>query len=89
VHDAEQTQNRSLFWLEVVGAADTMAACKALAAGVQARRGENRMQRRYMLVRRGLYRRRFATALPPLATSQPALISAAEAAHLLEPPSDA
>jgi hypothetical protein len=87
MHNAEQTQNRSLFWLELAVAADTIAACKTVAAAVQARRGENRLHRRYMLVRRGLYRRRFPNALAPLVPSPRALISAAETAHLLELPS--
>ena len=84
--NAERTQNRSLFWLEVVVAADTREVCKQLAAAVQARRGENRLHRRWMIVRQNLYRRRFPTATPPLIPSPRALISAAEAAHLLALP---
>ena len=84
---AEQTQNRSLFWLETVVAADSPEACKAIAAAVQARRGENRLHRRYMLVRQRLYRRRFPRAFGPLIPSPRALVSAAEVAHLLELPS--
>jgi hypothetical protein len=87
MRNAEQTQNRSLFWLELVVAADTRPACRTLAAAVQARRGENRLQRRIMIVRRGLYRRRFPAALGPLVPSPRALVSAAEVAHLLELPS--
>ena len=49
----ERTQNRSLFWLEAVVAADTMQACKTVAAAVQSRRGENRLHRRWMVVRAG------------------------------------
>ena len=41
-------------------------ACKTIAAAVQSRRGENRLHRRWMLVRRHLYRRRFPRALGPL-----------------------
>jgi hypothetical protein len=84
---AQRTQNRSLFWLEAVIAADTQETCKQLAAAVQARRGENRLHRRWMIVREKLYRRRFATATPPLLPSPRSLVSAAEAAHLLELPS--
>ena len=84
---AQRTQNRSLFWLETVIAADTRETCKQLAAAVQARRGENRLHRRWMTVRHNLYRRRFATATPPLLPSPRCLVSAAEAAHLLELPS--
>ena len=63
---AERTQNRSLFWLETVIAADTSEACKTVAAAVQSRRGENRLHRRWMIVRQRLYRRRFPRALGPL-----------------------
>ena len=66
---AERTQNRSLFWLETVVAADTPEACKTVAAAVQSRRGENRLHRRWMTVRQGLYRRRFPRALGPLVPS--------------------
>jgi hypothetical protein len=84
---AERTQNRSLFWLETVVAADTPEACKTVAAAVQSRRGENRLHRRWMTVRQGLYRRRFPRALGPLIPSWRSLVSAAEVAHLLELPS--
>lgn len=84
---AQRIQNRSLFWLEAIVAADTPETCKQLAAAVQARRGENRLHRRWMIVRENLYRRRFATATPPLLPSPRSLVSAAEAAHLLELPS--
>ena len=84
---AERTQNRSLFWLETVVAADTSEVCKAVAAAVQSRRGENRLHRRWMIIRQGLYRRRFPRALGPLVPSFRALVSAAEVAHLLELPS--
>ena len=60
---AERTQNRSLFWLEAVVAADSPEACKAVASAVQSRRGENRLHRRWMTVRQRLYRRRFPRAL--------------------------
>ena len=85
--NAERTQNRSLFWLEAVVAADTAETCKQLAAAIQARRGENRLRRRWMIVRETLYRRRFATATPPLLPSPRSLVSAGEVAHLLALPS--
>ena len=85
--NAERGQNRSLFWLEAVVAADTLDTCKQLAAAIQARRGENRLRRRWMVVRANLYRRRFATATPPLLPSPRSLVSAAEVAHLLALPS--
>jgi hypothetical protein len=85
---AERTQNRSLFWLETAVAADSMDACKTVAAAVQSRRGENRLHRRWMIIRQGLYRRRFPRALGPVLPSPSlrSLISAAEAAHLLALP---
>ena len=84
--DAQRTQNRSLFWLEVVIAADTIKTCKTVAAAVQSRRGENRLHRRWMVLRAGVYRRRFAQARGPLVPSPRSLVSAAEVAHLLELP---
>jgi hypothetical protein len=84
---AERTQNRSLFWSELVVAADTRDACKSVAAAVQSRRGENRLHRRWMLVRQALYRRRFPRALRPLVPSFRSLVSAAEVAHLFALPS--
>jgi len=83
---AERTQNRSLFWLETVVAADTREVCKTVAAAVQSRRGENRLHRRIMIARQRLYRRRFALALGPLIPSTRCLVSAAEVAHLLALP---
>jgi hypothetical protein len=87
MHAAERTQNRSLFWLETIVAADTPEACKTVAAAVQSRRGENRLHRRWMILRQSLYRRRFTHALGPLIPSFRTLVSAAEVAHLLELPS--
>jgi len=84
---AERTQNRGLFWLEAVVAADSSEVCKTVAAAVQSRRGENRLRRRWMVVRQGLYRRRFPRALAPLFPSFRCLVSAAEVAHMLELPS--
>ena len=87
MRNAGRTQNRSLFWLELVIAADSAQACKTVAAAVQSRRGENRLHRRVMIVRQRLYRRRFPRALGPLIPSTRSLVSAAEVAHLLELPS--
>jgi hypothetical protein len=84
---AERTQNRSLFWLETVVAADSREVCKTVAAAVQSRRGENRLHRRWMILRQRLYCRRFPRALGPLIPSFRTLVSAAEVAHLLELPS--
>ena len=85
--NALAAQNQSLFWLEAAVAADSPAACQTIAAAVQARRGENRLHRRVMVARQGLYRRRFPRALGPLIPSPRSLVSAAEAAHLLALPS--
>ena len=87
MHAAERTQNRSLFWLETIVAADSREVCKAVAAAVQSRRGENRLHRRWMIIGQGLYRRRFPRALGPPIPSFGTLVSAAEVAHLLELPS--
>lgn len=84
---AERTQNRSLFWLETVVAAESRDVCKSVAAAVQSRRGENRLHRRWMIIRQNLYRRRFPRALGPLIPSLRTLVSAAEVAHMLELPS--
>jgi hypothetical protein len=84
--NASRAQNRSLFWLELVIAAADRETCRQLAAAVQARRGENRLHRRWMPIRHDLYRRRFPAAIPPLVPSPRALVSAAEAAHLLALP---
>ena len=86
MRNAQRTQNRSLFWLETVVAADTMQSCKTVAAAVQSRRGENRLHRRWMIVRQNLYRRRFPRALGPLLPYTRSLVSAAEVAHLLALP---
>ena len=87
MHAAERTQNRSLFWLETVIASDSREVCRTVAAAVQSRRGENRLHRRWMIIRQRLYRRRFPRALGPLIPSFRTLASAAEVAHLLELPS--
>jgi hypothetical protein len=85
--NAQRTQNRSLFWLEAVVAAADRETCRQLGATLQARRGENRLHRRWMPLRTDLYRRRFPAATPPLIPSPRALVSAAEVAHLLALPS--
>jgi hypothetical protein len=87
MRNAQRTQNRSLFWLEIQVAADRACVCKAIASAVQSRRGENRLHRRWMTVRQRLYRRRFPRALGPLLPSPRCLVSAAEVAHLLALPS--
>ena len=85
--NAQRTQNRSLFWLELQVAADSPQAAKTIAAAVQSRRGENRLHRRWMTIRQRLYCRRFPRALGPLVPSMRSLVSAGEIAHLLALPS--
>ena len=86
--EAKRTQNRGMFWLELQVAADTRRNANRVAAAVMARRGDNRLQRRIMILRQPLYRRRFAAALPPLwpTLSLRTLVSALEVAHLIELP---
>jgi hypothetical protein len=86
MQSAGRTQNRSLFWVETVIAADSARACKTIAAAVQSRRGENHLHRRIMIIRQRLYRHRFPNALGPLLPCARSLVSAAEVAHLLELP---
>jgi hypothetical protein len=88
MREAKRTQNRSMFWLEVQVAAETKADANAVGGVVQARRAENDLKRRWMIVRVDRYRRRFATAYPPLwpTLSMRALTSSAEIGHLLELP---
>lgn len=87
--EAKRTQNRGMFWLEVQVAAASREDANRVASAVQARRGDNRLHRRWMIFREDLYRRRFPTAQPPLLPtfSLRSLASAAEIATLLRLPS--
>ncbi len=89
MREAKRTQNRSMFWLEVQVAAENRHDANHIGAAVQARRGDNRLQRRWMTVRVRCYCRRFASAYPPLwpSLSMRALASSVEIGHLLELPS--
>jgi hypothetical protein len=89
MREAKRTQNRSMFWLEVQVAAETREDANHIGAAVQARRGDNRLHRRWMTVRVRRYCRRFASAYPPLwpTLSMRALASSVEIGHLLELPS--
>jgi hypothetical protein len=85
---ATKSQDHAWGWLEVQVASDSRESCNRIAAAVLARRGENRLQRRWMILRENLYRRRFSTAYPPLWPS-PALrtlVSASEIGHLIALP---
>jgi hypothetical protein len=85
---ASEAQSHAWFWLEVQVAADTRENANRIAAAVQARRGQNRLQRRLMIVREDLYRRRFPSAYPPILPSPTlrTLVSSREIAHLIELP---
>lgn len=86
---AKRTMNKALFWLEVQVAADTREDCNRVAASLAARRGDNRLHRRWMILRVNRYLKRFPEAVPPLfpTMSLRSLVSSAEVAHLVELPS--
>jgi hypothetical protein len=85
---ASHAQNQAWFWAEIQVAAQTREHANRIAAAVQARRGPNRLHRRWMITREDLYRRRFPTAYPPVlpAASLRSLLSSVEIAHLIELP---
>jgi hypothetical protein len=85
---ASESQSHAWFWLEVQVAADTRENANRIAAAVQARRGQNRLARRWMILRQNLYRERFPSAYPPLLPSPSlrTLVSSREIAHLIELP---
>jgi hypothetical protein len=85
---AAASQDHAWCWLEVQVACESREQANRIAAAVLARRGENRLQRRWMIVREDLYRRRFPTAYPPLLPSPTlrTLTSSYEIAHLIALP---
>ncbi|HEY3944432.1 MAG TPA: hypothetical protein VGL78_04325 [Solirubrobacteraceae bacterium] len=85
---AASSQSHAWCWLELVVACDSRETANRIAAAVLARRGENRLQRRWMVLREDLYRRRFPTAYPPLwpSLSLRTLVSSSEVAQLLALP---
>jgi hypothetical protein len=85
---ASSSQHHAWCWLEVQVAANSRETCSRIAAAVQARRGENRLHRRWMILRQDLYRERFPTAYPPLLPSANlrTLVSCSELARLVELP---
>src|SRR5205807_9694218 len=89
MRSAVEVRHRSMFYLEVQVGSSDWETCNRIAASLVARRGENHLHRRYMVVRQRLYRRRFPTAYPPVLppASMRNLVSGAELAHLLELPS--
>lgn len=91
MRSAGLAQDSSMLWFEIQVAAATSEHANRIAAALIARRGENRLQRRRMVARLGLYRRRFPHAYPPLLPTLGfgrfhSLASAAEVAHLLTLP---
>ncbi len=85
---AAASQNHAWCWFEVQVATDSRENANRIAAAVLARRGANRLQRRWMIVRQDKYRRRFPTAYPPLLPSPTlrTLTSSSEIARLLALP---
>lgn len=85
---AAESQDHAWCWLEVQVASDSRETANRIAAAVLARRGPNRLQRRWMIVREDLYRRRFPTAYPPLLPTATlrTLASSSEVARLLALP---
>ena len=85
---AAASQDHAWCWLEVQVASDSRETANRVAAAVLARRGENRLQRRWMIAREDLYRRRFPAAYPPLLPSPTlrTLASSSEIAHLIALP---
>jgi hypothetical protein len=91
MRSAAHAQDRAFLWLELQVAADNAQHAKRLTGALTSQRGANRLQRRRMVLREGLYRRRFVRAYPPLLPTLGwgglhALISTAEAARLLTLP---
>ncbi len=85
---AASSQDHAWCWLELQVACESRETANRIAAAVLARRGENRLQRRWMIAREDLYRRRFPTAYPPLLPSPTlrTLTSSSEIAHLIALP---
>jgi hypothetical protein len=85
---ASDAQGHAWCWLEVQVAADSRETANRIAAAMQGRRGSNRLQRRWMILREELYRRRFRSAYPPLlpALTLRTLASAGEVAQLIALP---
>ena len=85
---ATAVQGHAWCWLEVQVAADSRQNANRIAAAVQARRGENRLHRRWMILREDLYRRRFPSAYPPVlpGITLRSLASSSEVAQLIALP---
>ncbi len=85
---ATAVQDHAWCWLEVQVAADSRQNANRIASAVQARRGENRLHRRWMILREDLYRRRFPSAYPPVlpGATLRSLASSSEVAQLVALP---
>jgi hypothetical protein len=85
---AAESQAHAWCWLEVQIACESRETANRIAAAVLARRGQNRLQRRWMILREDLYRRRFPTAYPPLlpGAALRTLASSSEVAKLIALP---
>lgn len=85
---ASDAQGHAWCWLEVQVAADSRETANRIAAALQGRRGSNRLQRRWMVLREDLYRARFPTAYPPIipGLTLRTLASAGEVADLIALP---
>jgi hypothetical protein len=85
---ATTSQSHAWCWLEVQVAGPSREVANRIASALQARRGENRLQRRWIIWRQDLYRDRFPTAYPPLLPSVTlrTLASASEVSHLVALP---
>jgi hypothetical protein len=82
---AAGTQDHAWCWLELQIASENRETCNRIAAVLLARRGRNRLQRRWMVLREDRYRERFPSAYPPLVPSPTlrTLVSSTELAHML------
>lgn len=89
LRSAVEIRHRGMFYLEVQVGSSDWETCNRIAASLVARRGENHLHRRYVVIRQRLYRQRFPSAYPPLLppASKRNLVSGAELVHLLELPS--
>jgi hypothetical protein len=85
---AAGTQDHAWCWLEVQVACEDRETCNRIAAVLVARRGRNRLQRRWMVFREDAYRERFPAAYPPVLPSPSlrTLVSSTELAQMLALP---
>ena len=82
-----QLSEHALFHVEVQIASDEQATCKRLAGALLRYPGMNTLQRRNMIVREALYRRRWASFQPPvLMRGAGKVMSASELGYLLRLP---